>query len=145
VERILVATGIERLKRGSPRDAPQAHAMTSLLGILGEEEALDEIAMQAGEAQTLGARPLVVLTAGVDGLPPDVSEETRAAFGAAKLAMQQELAALSTNSDHRVVHDARHYIQFDDPAAVIAAIEDLVAAVRTGASVQTIAATRSDE
>jgi len=145
VERFLVATGIERLGRGTSRDAPQAHAMTSVLEIIGEEEALDDIAGQASRAQTLGTRPLVVLTAGIDGLAPDVSAQTRVAFAEAKLEMQRELAALSTNSDHRVVPDARHYIQFDDPAAVIAAIEDVVAAVRTGATVRSIAAARSEE
>jgi pimeloyl-ACP methyl ester carboxylesterase len=146
VERFLAATGIERLVRGPKRsNAPEAHAMTSVPAIIGEEAAFAAIAEQAGLVQKLAARPLVVLSAGVDGLPPEVSEQTRVAFAEAKLAMQRELAALSTNSDHRVVPDARHYIQFDDPAAVIAAIEDVVAAVRTGASVQSIAAARSAE
>jgi pimeloyl-ACP methyl ester carboxylesterase len=145
MERFLAATGLERLHRGRPHNAPEAHAMTSVPAIIGEEEASASIAEQAGVVQTLGDRPLVVLTAGADPLPPEVPEETRRAFAETKLALQRELAELSTNSDHRVMPDVRHYIQFDDPTAVIAAIEDVVAAVRTGGRVQDIAAARSDE
>jgi pimeloyl-ACP methyl ester carboxylesterase len=99
VERFLVATGIERLMRAPPRNAPEFHAMTSMPEIIDEESALGAISAQAALAQTLGDRPLVVLSGGVDGLPPNVPEQTRLAFVEARLAMQRELAALSTNSD----------------------------------------------
>lgn len=145
VERFLAATGIERIVRGPPRNAPQAYAMTSVTAIIGEEEAFATTAEQAGLVQTLGDRPLVVLTAGAHSLPPDVPEETRYAFAETKLALQRELAELSTNSDHRVLPDARHYIQFDDAGAVIDAIHDVVEAVRTGGRVQQIAASRTAE
>ncbi len=143
-ERFLAATGIERLHRPQPRNAAQAHAMRSLSAALGEEAALAVIAEQAGAVQSLGDRPLVVLSAAADSLSPDVSAETRRAFAETKLELQSELAALSTNSDHRVLPDARHYIQLDDPAAVIAAVDDVVAAVRTSRSVQAIASLRAE-
>lgn len=142
-ERFLAMTGIERLHRPQPKNAAQAHAMRSMSAVLGEEAALAVIAEQAGAVQTLGDRPLVVLTAAADSLPPDVSAETRRAFADTKLELQRELAALSTNSDHRVLPESRHYIQFDDPAAVIAAVDDVVQAVRTGRSVQAIASPRA--
>jgi pimeloyl-ACP methyl ester carboxylesterase len=145
VERFLAATGIERRHRRAPRNASEAYAMTGLAALLGEEEAFAAIAEQAGVVQTLGDRPLVVLTATAEWLPPEVPEETRRAFAETKLELQRELAALSTNSDHRVLPEARHFIQFDDPEAVIDAIADVVGAVRTGGRVQDIAASRKAE
>lgn len=62
-----------------------------------------------------------------------------------KLALQRELAELSTSSDHRVLPNARHYIQLGHPEAVIDAFEDVMEAVRTGRRGQDIAASRSAE
>jgi pimeloyl-ACP methyl ester carboxylesterase len=47
---------------------------------------------------------------------------------------QEDLALLSSNSVHAVVKGASHEIHLDKPEAVIAAIRDVVAAVRTGGS-----------
>ncbi len=52
--------------------------------------------------------------------------------------LQAELAALSTNADQRVIQDATHYIQLDNPAAVIAAILDVVTTVREGGPVRRV-------
>jgi pimeloyl-ACP methyl ester carboxylesterase len=138
-ERFRVATGIERLHHRAPRNAAEAHGMTSLAAIIAEEAAFATIAEQAALVQTVGDRPMVVLTAGADSLPPDVPEETRSAFREVKFTLQRELVELSTNSDHRVLPDARHYIQFDEPAAVVQAVHDVVEAVRTNGRVQGIA------
>jgi hypothetical protein len=46
------------------------------------------------------------------------------------------VAGLSTNSDHRIVEGAGHYIHWDRPEAVIAAIRDIVTAVREGGPVR---------
>jgi pimeloyl-ACP methyl ester carboxylesterase len=78
---------------------------------------------QAGELESLGAKPLIVLTALKDaenGWMP----------------LQDELATLSTNSVHRVLEDAMHASVVDEagPAAESArAIRDVVDSVRTGA------------
>lgn len=45
-----------------------------------------------------------------------------------------ELAGLSTNSSHRTVDGAGHYIHVDRPEAVIEAIRDVVTAVRQNAT-----------
>ena len=88
----------------------------------------------AGATGSIGARPLIVLTAAKEPprLPPGVSwtEMSRA-----WLELQTELVALSTSSDHRMIETAGHYIQLDEPGAVIQAIEDVLAAVRQGTPV----------
>ena len=81
---------------------------------------------------SLGARPLVVLSAGTAwferGAPPD---EARRIINE----LHDELAALSTNSSHRVVEGATHGSLVHDQAdaqTVIAAIEDVLSATRNG-------------
>jgi hypothetical protein len=49
--------------------------------------------------------------------------------------LQRELAAASTNAYHRVIPGARHYIDRDDPGAVVDAIGDVIAAARSGSRV----------
>lgn len=76
----------------------------------------------AGSLRTLGATPLVVLTAGVGGDPEH-------------LASQRRLAGLSTNSEQRTVAGAAHedLVADEGPAAVtVQSIIDVVTAVRTG-------------
>jgi hypothetical protein len=46
--------------------------------------------------------------------------------------MQDELAALSSNSVHRVVPDTSHEVQVDAPERVIEAISEVVNAIRMG-------------
>jgi pimeloyl-ACP methyl ester carboxylesterase len=86
---------------------------------------------QARANTTLGATPLVVLTA----------SEHADIFGTVYAAptepvwrqMQNELAELSTNSVHYIVDGATHgSLQTKDAAAASAAIEQVVQAVRTG-------------
>ncbi len=47
-------------------------------------------------------------------------------------ALHAELADLSTNSVHKIVPGAGHYIHWDKPEAVITAIRDVLWAVREG-------------
>jgi pimeloyl-ACP methyl ester carboxylesterase len=68
----------------------------------------------------LGSRPTVVLTS--EGMPRSWMN------------FQEDLALLSSNSVQSVVKGASHEIHLDKPEAVIAAIRDVVAAVRTGDS-----------
>jgi pimeloyl-ACP methyl ester carboxylesterase len=46
------------------------------------------------------------------------------------LELHGELAGLSSNSDHRIVEGAGHYVHWDQPESVVAAIRDVVTAVR---------------
>jgi pimeloyl-ACP methyl ester carboxylesterase len=77
---------------------------------------------QAAALRDLGDKPLMVLTAGT-GSDDDW------------MADQDDLAALSTNSAHRVVDNASHgslIADEEDAASTSGAIVDLVAAVRSG-------------
>ena len=80
---------------------------------------------QAGSLTTLGDRPLVVLTA-----------EKDAADG--WMAAQDDLADLSTNSDHRAVAEADHAMLTEDHDSAqesARAIRDVVTAARSGTPV----------
>ena len=85
-----------------------------------EFRATPETAAQVRSTQSLGNKPLVVISAGTQ--PPSWLE------------LQDELAALSPNSSHRVVDGATHeslLYERRDAQLSIAAIEQLVEAVRT--------------
>ena len=78
--------------------------------------------IQAGQLRTLGAKPLVVVTADKDAL-------------GGWQPLQDELAALSSNSLHRHIPDATHSMLTEDEGAAgtsSLAIRDVVKAVRTG-------------
>jgi pimeloyl-ACP methyl ester carboxylesterase len=80
----------------------------------------------------LGDLPLTVLTSDRD---LTVDQEPVAGITIADLAaanrvagdLQAELAALSTDSVHRVVPDAGHYIHWDQPAVVLDSIDEVIA------------------
>lgn len=77
---------------------------------------------QASSLPSIGDRPLVVVTAASEAL-------------GGWMAAQDELAALSTNSDHRVIPDATHdtlVANREFAARASQAIRDVVNAVRTG-------------
>lgn len=87
-----------------------------------EMDASPTIFAQAHNLGTLGSLPLIVVTA-AKGASPAWSE------------LQQDLASLSTNSEHRILDDATHVsLVFNPKHAELAAraILDVVAAARTG-------------
>ena len=141
----LSAIGVLRLMYGSSRpEALPEHAAAafaalfpqSINGAMREIAALDAILDQSAETGPLGDRPIVVLTAGrnpdyPDQLPPGVDRWQKV-----ERELQAELAALSTNSDHRVVPNASHDIHWDEPSAVVVGVHDVVDAVRNGAVVR---------
>ncbi|MBN2149157.1 MAG: alpha/beta hydrolase [Anaerolineales bacterium] len=95
---------------------------------LGEIKALQETCDQVAETGDLGDLPLVVLTAGnsIDaetlqaiGLPADYPVDQ---IHAIWLLLQDELAALSTNSTHIIAEGSGHAIHIDRPDLVIEAI-----------------------
>jgi pimeloyl-ACP methyl ester carboxylesterase len=90
---------------------------------------------QAQAAGSLGALPLFVLTATDHGFPP----EQRAPLEAQWLTMQNELAALSTNSVHQVIDGATHgslQVEQQDALVSSAAIVQVITAARTGQPLQ---------
>ncbi|MFN0181562.1 MAG: alpha/beta fold hydrolase [Gemmatimonadales bacterium] len=140
-------TGVGRLLASQIRPMPnqamdvalaqRAWAPRSIRGAITEMTAFDAIFAEAATARSLGDRPLVVLTA----MKPMSAEERRGvgiteeqAQGQKKmwLEMHQEEMRWSTAGRQVVLPDASHYIQFDRPDVVTAAVVDVVAAVRGG-------------
>jgi hypothetical protein len=107
-----------------------------MLAAQGEAQAMRESFAQAAETGKLGNHPLVVLTAGHIPPPSDMSEQKQNVFHEIRFALQAELAMLSTNADQRVSPHAGHFVQLDDPAAVVTAIRDVVTAARAGTRVR---------
>ncbi len=83
-----------------------------------------------------GEMPIIVLTSTkVPELPPGTPDavSARATFDAMDAEMyrgHEELAALSSRGVQRLVPDSGHYIQLDQPNAVIAAIKEVLSAIR---------------
>ena len=134
--RFLNKTGVTRLTTDAPEHPPLAYAGTSFSAMHAEKQAFLETCAQAAETGKVGNLPLVVLTAGRRFPLSGMSEETENAFHDTRFTLQAELAQLSANSDQRVSPLSGHYIQLDDPQAVVTAIEDVVAAARKGTRVR---------
>ena len=138
--RIAAETGVLRLviSLDLPRSFPETFAAFSPQGVatlVSEFEAVGSTLAEDQEAGLSEDLPLVVLTGGqaLAGL----RDELRERMESVRLAMQRELAAFTGNSDHRILPDAGHFIQHDDPEAVIRAVADVVAAVRDGSPIGT--------
>ena len=79
-----------------------------------------------------GDMPLIVLTSGQRPMPPDIPADVReqaAKYFRALESGHDAYAALSTRGHHQLVRDSGHFIQFDDPQAVIAAINRVLAEI----------------
>ena len=83
----------------------------------------------AAARQPLGDMPLIVLMASRSALSGELLESEVEAWRSVKLAMHDEIAALSTRGERRSV-DAGHAIQREKPELVIAAIEEVLAMTR---------------
>jgi pimeloyl-ACP methyl ester carboxylesterase len=85
-----------------------------------------------------GDMPLIVLTATKDQkLPPNVpapSEDQMTAFHAEWQRGHDQIAALSSRGVNRRVPNSTHYIQYDQPEAVIDAVNEVVRMARSKAS-----------
>ena len=141
----LAFTGVARLlppnapEHMAERDAQMAIAYLpeTMGGSLKEMQAIRTTLREAGELRDLGARPLVVLTA-MQPYPAPLL----ASIGLSPedgLAMQQEWeklgfdeASWSRHSRHESIADSQHYIQLQRPDRVIAAVQEVVDAVRAG-------------
>jgi len=101
--------------------------------VVAETEALEDTFSEVREAKisTLGENPLIVLTAvdQFDALEGQVPAEDIAQLKRVVRELQEELAALSPNGKLVPVHASGHFIQVDQPQAVIDAIHEVVEAV----------------
>lgn len=107
------------------RDDARATAVTpeEIAGVLAEYGVAGRSAAEAGTLRSLGAKPLIVLTATLGN---------RSGW----MEWQNQMAGLSTNSVHRLEPGATHNSLVDDPShtpSVTRAIHDVVESVRTGA------------
>ncbi|TDO56694.1 pimeloyl-ACP methyl ester carboxylesterase [Kribbella sp. VKM Ac-2571] len=123
VGRLIAGTGFSELPP-TYRDDARTTAATGkeMSGFLDEFGVANRSEAQAGELRSLGAKPLIVLTAELDN-------------SKGWMATQNQTVTLSTNSLHRVVSGATHASFVESPdhaAAVTQAIHDVVASVRTG-------------
>lgn len=84
--------------------------------------------------RSYGDMPLVVLTRAdyKKDMPAAFTPENTAALKKVWTQMHEEMAALSTAGQHRVIEGAGHTIQRDQPQAVIDAVNEVVAAARAG-------------
>jgi pimeloyl-ACP methyl ester carboxylesterase len=91
-------------------------------------EDVQDMYVHKGEtAYMLGDIPLIVLTrgsGGYDGRADSAELENE------RLAQQEELAHLSTNSKHIIDKNSGHNIHLEDPATVIAAIKEVYKAAK---------------
>lgn len=114
-----------------------AYSSQSIKGALGEMDALGATLAEAGTFRQLGERPLVVLTAmrpmsDAELTTLEITPETGKRFKEEWRAMHDDEASWSTKSEHVVVDDASHYIQYDRPDVVIDAVRRVVERVRSG-------------
>jgi len=82
------------------------------------------------DRRPLGDLPLIVLTHGDSDASPGSSPDQAAKLAALLYSMHQEIVALSSRGEHRVVPHAGHGIQFDAPQAVIDAVDEVVTEAR---------------
>jgi pimeloyl-ACP methyl ester carboxylesterase len=89
---------------------------------------------EAERSGGFGDRPLIVLTGGTLPMPENPTEDDRALFAYHRVWMreiQPKLARLSTRGRQVIVERAGHRIPDEAPDAVIAAVRELLAEVRT--------------
>lgn len=95
----------------------------------GKAISIDDPQLDAADIN-FGDKPLVILTRGksqpIPGISPAHVKSSDSAWTAGHIA----LAGKSARGTQRVVPNAAHHIQFDDPAAVIEAVRGVVQAIR---------------
>ncbi len=115
--------------------AVKAYIPTSLGSMLKEEDAFNETLAEAGTFRQLGDRPLFVLTATAPRSEQELSywnitAEQAKQYEVVGKRMQDDLTTWSLQSQHQLVTDSDHYIQFDRPDVVITAVRWVVERVR---------------
>lgn len=79
---------------------------------------------------SFGSKPLIILTRGTEVGNPGFTAEQSLAINHAWKVGHDKLAALSTRGSNTVVPDSGHYIQYDQPQAVIDAVKRAVTDIR---------------
>ncbi len=116
--------------------APSAAWLPTSLRSLAQEMAGIETTMAIPEeARKLGARPLVVLTrsdktSAKELQQMELTTEQGDHMDTVWRTLHDDEATWSTRSRHEIVPRSTHYIQFDQPQAVIAAVREVVEQVR---------------
>ena len=118
--RILAPYQIFAPERSTPRTAYWWRSFPE--GALAESRWIEARSEQVGRTGSLGYRPVGVLTSGEALTMPGVSAEGNAAMRRVWLELHEELAGLSTSSEHRIVEGVGQCIHVDRPEAVVGAI-----------------------
>jgi len=110
----------------------QLRAMNRLHGAAAQEGTADDLQRDVGGAGSLGAIPVVVLTATQHDLggPPAVLARLEQDWQA----MQQEMCTLSSDSVQIIATGSGHNIHLERPEVVVDAIRRVIEAVRRHAS-----------
>lgn len=139
--RLALAAGVPSSRQAPPQVARTLAAFLpqSLHAETEEQAALADTLASAGRSRALGDRPLVVLTHGAATSPEilkamKITAEQGRSLETTWTTLQDEEAAWSSHSRHEVVAGASHYIQFDRPEVVVAAVRDVVSQVRASAA-----------
>jgi pimeloyl-ACP methyl ester carboxylesterase len=128
--------GLSRLRQGRPGDAQAAFALSPRARRAGAKELLtiNAVCRQTGRtAGGLGSLPLAVITSSERApglLMGSRAQRSRSRFYPGWAQLQDELAALSTDSVHVVAANAGHHLNRDDPELVVNTITDLVRRAR---------------
>lgn len=128
---------LPRMPHQSEQDvaAIRAFAPLSFRTELAESDATERTLAEAGAFRELGDRPLVVLTAMAPytgselhgmKITPAQGKEVQALWKQ----MHDDIATWSTRGTHRLLPNAGHDIQFDEPDAVVDAVLSVVRQVR---------------
>jgi pimeloyl-ACP methyl ester carboxylesterase len=94
-----------------------------------DDKSVDQKELEAVTAN-FGNKPLIVLTRGKEVGNPGFTAEQSVAINKAWNAGHDKLAALSTRGSNTVVPGTGHYIQYDQPQAVIDAVTRAVTEIR---------------
>ena len=125
-----------------PKEIQAALAATKnrtahLMALNLESQAFELDTSQPNPPASLGDLPLIVITRGIGGretmgdlpgseLPADYWQKTDELW----LVMQDELADLSSNSQHWVAEESDHMVPYSQPTIIVTAIQQLVAATK---------------
>lgn len=137
-------TGIVRFMASSTGDrhlppqaaaAMAAYASKSITGATAELDGFDQSMADARAVHSFGNRPLIVLTAMAPFTPAQLKALGMKPADGVRFKQQwqqlhAEQARFSTRGRQQIVPDATHYIQFDRPDIVVAAVRDVVDTVR---------------
>lgn len=120
-------------------DITPAFLPTSLGALASEARALSVTLARAGEARSVGACPLIVLTATQPQSPAELAAMGLTADQGQRLqavsrALHDDQASWSVRGRNDTIVNASHYIQFDRPDAVIAAVREVVGMARRRSS-----------